>query len=76
VIVGDPSTGKTSLLHQYIYEKFSIAYRPTVSFLSSFVASYLIVHICVLQIPLDFHSTELTCYDAKYKLHLWDTAGK
>ncbi|XP_065897987.1 uncharacterized protein [Dysidea avara] len=56
VIVGDSSTGKTSLLNQYIYDKFSIAYRPT--------------------IPLDFHSTELTCYDTKYKLHLWDTAGQ
>jgi len=39
VIVGDPSTGKTSLLHQYIHDKFSIAYRPTVSFLASFVVT-------------------------------------
>lgn len=31
VIVGDTNTGKTSLLHRYISDKFSIASNPSVS---------------------------------------------
>ena len=34
VFVGDAGTGKTSLLERYINKKFSIAFKPTVSFIS------------------------------------------
>ena len=34
VFVGDIGTGKTSLLEQYINNKFSIALNPTVSFIT------------------------------------------
>ncbi|XP_065900271.1 uncharacterized protein [Dysidea avara] len=30
IIVGDTGTGKTSLLHQYVYNKFSVLYEPTI----------------------------------------------
>ena len=33
VFVGDAGTGNTSLLEQYVNNKFSIAFEPTVSFI-------------------------------------------
>ena len=73
IVVGDPFTGKTSLLKSYTQKDFSIEYEETVC--TNTLSSDLRVPYFVLQVGSDFFSCTVEYKGKEYRINFWDTAG-